>query len=67
MMLTELLMMKIPVNKLIKMPPAFVPSCMDRVLVRVGSTGSFEPMDFWKLVNLIYHYSKKKEFRVQNS
>lgn len=38
-----------------------------RALVIVGSMGSFEPMDFWKLLNLTYYHSQKKELRVQNS
>ena len=33
----------------------------------MGSMGSFEPMDFWKLLNLTHYYSQKKEFMVQYS
>ena len=40
---------------------------LSRALLIVDSMGSFEPMDFWKLSNIYYYHSQKKEFRVQNS
>ena len=45
----------------------FIFLALYRALVKVGSMDSFEPMDFWKLLNLAYHYSQKKELGVQNS
>ena len=30
----------------------------------VGSMGSFEPMDFWKLLNLTLYYLPKKEIKL---
>ena len=31
-----------------------------RALLIVGSMGSFEPIDFWKISNLTHYYSQKK-------
>ena len=45
----------------------FIFLALYRALVKVGSMDSFEPMDFWKLLNLTHYYSQKKEFMVQYS
>ena len=41
-------------------------SVFHRALIIVGSMGSFEPMNFWKLFHFNYYYSQKKGFKTPN-